>query len=286
MEKPWSFGRVSKKIGIFLQAAAILGFMTCIVGEARATTFGFQDEYYVNTQTEFNTLFGAGTAGYSTPGVYQKTNSTTPTVVQLSAHGTGEQQVTGEFIQNGTPNVNAGIALSGWGKTGANGGVVGSVYTQGTFQNTLSGFQYKTGITTSSLSGGTATAFNLNSIDLVTSDQYTSTGYTIRGLLNGVVVDQENVSTNFYGNTVNSVTTSGPTLAFNWTDIDTVLFGYFNGTSFVAWPNDGVLFMDNINIDPYSAPIPTPEPCTMLLLGSGFLGFGAYGKRRKNKLAA
>jgi hypothetical protein len=35
----------------------------------------------------------------------------------------------------------------------------------------------------------------------------------------------------------------------------------------------------------YTAPISTPEPGTMVLLGIGMLGLAIYGKRRTNKEA-
>ena len=65
---------------------------------------------------------------------------------------------------------------------------------------------------------------------------------------------------------------------FNWSDIDTVEFGYMSGGVFqTGWPTGGTLDMTNINLSPYSAPV--PEPTSITLLGLGLLGLG-FIKRR------
>ena len=103
-----------------LMLAAVLAVWSA---PAQAMVFNFTDEYYVNTQTEFNTLFGTGTAGYNGTGVYQEVNTATPTVYELYSISTlssktGTAYIPGEFIQNsntGSGYTGITISPSSWG---------------------------------------------------------------------------------------------------------------------------------------------------------------------------
>lgn len=240
------------------------------MSEAQATIFTFSDEYYVSTLAEFRTLFGSATTGYTSTGVYQLISP--GNVVNLGS----SRATAGEFTAGTTTS---GISVSGWQSSALipNGGAVGYVISN---PSTTLSFQYKTGITNSSLSGGTVTAFNLNSINLSTIQSGIATGYYVEGLLGGTVVDSLLVQTNGNEDATNGGPyVNSPIVTFNWTDIDTVQFCASNGTTCTPWPNGGTLDMTNINISPYTAPA-LPEPASLALLGLGLAGLG-FGARRK-----
>jgi hypothetical protein len=96
MRGGWTFEIQAVKRAILALAtvAAVVGF----VQHAGATLANFNNEYYVSSSSEFNSLFGT-TAGYSTAGIYQETaTGTTPTITRLGSSG-----APGEFVQNTTP---------------------------------------------------------------------------------------------------------------------------------------------------------------------------------------
>jgi hypothetical protein len=95
----------------------------------------------------------------------------------------------------------------------------------------------------------------LNSL-LVAADEPTA----ILGYRKGVLVDQSSTS----------AANSDALLTLNWTNIDAVFF---------MNPIDGqVVYIDNVRID---EPVgTTPEPSTVLLLGSGLLGLFTIVRRK------
>jgi len=97
--------------------------------------------------------------------------------------------------------------------------------------------------------------FTLNSL-LMAADEPTA----ILGYRKGVLVDQSSTS----------AANSDALLTLNWTNIDAVFF---------MNPIDGeVVYIDNVRID---EPVgTTPEPSTVLLLGSGLLGLFTIVRRK------
>jgi hypothetical protein len=67
-------------------AGIALAGIAMIARAANATTLNFNNGYYVSSLSEFNSLFGSSTR-WSSSGVYQETNPTTPTVTRLTSSG-------------------------------------------------------------------------------------------------------------------------------------------------------------------------------------------------------
>jgi hypothetical protein len=234
------------------------------VGQSRADLYNFNDEYYVNSLTTFHSIFGATTTGYGTAGIYQLTSTTTPTVTKLS-NGSG---VPGEFKQNTTPNLNAGLALIGWSQSLNNGKQVADVYNLGNPTNGPIYFQYKTGVTGGLFGNGTTTAFTFNSFDLRGSTASANLSFTLEGFLGGVL--QDSAILNVTGNTYSTFTE-------NWTNVDTVEIVSTTALP-VNW-GSGALYMDNVVIN---GPLTVPEPSSLLVCSVvGIVGI-AFGWRRRH----
>jgi hypothetical protein len=250
---------------------------------AQATTFTFGDEYRVSTLAEFHTLFGATTTGYNTPGIYQETNTSTPTVIQLTTHGTGYQPVPGEFVQN---DGSSALLLNGWSENLSTNGQRLNNGTNSVFQGVnnsvvpgLNGtglnFQYLTGASDNPSTGvmtGTVTAFNVNSVVLDSS--FTAIGFIIEGFLGGSLVDTANESLNFASG---QQTVSFASLA-GWTNplVDTVVFTDIGGSA-------GALVLQNVNI---SAAVPAPAPgglSVFLAAGGVLFGVKLFARTRKRR---
>ncbi len=293
----------SRVSSVALGAALAVSAAVAWCNPAQATTFTLQDEYWLKAGTAFSTVFAGATGTAATQGLYQETTTGgTPIITQLTTtnfitSGTANHfynaPVPYEFVQNTTPNSSSALLLNGWesaifktagttgavssfqinnGGTGANGAVTGVINTVNPGLNgTGLNFQYMTGVTgvnssTGTLTRGTLTAFNLNSLQI--DSTVTASGFVIEGLLNGVIVDSASVSYNF----VNGFVTFSPV---GWTDIDTVVLTDGNWSA-------GTMAIRDINIDPYVSAVPELSTWAMLVLG--FTGVGLLGYRRQSKM--
>jgi hypothetical protein len=248
-------------LGCALMIAAVMAIWSAPV---QATTFNFNDMYYVSSLTTFHSIFGAATTGYGTAGIYQETNTTTPTVTKLS-NGSG---VPGEYVENTTTNATQFLSLNGWSQSLNNGQQVASVYNLGNPTNGAIYFQYRVGTTSGSAAGGTLTPFTFNGFDLRGATANANLSFTLEGFLGGNLVDSAIL--NVTGN-------SFQTFTENWLNVDTVEI-VSTGTLPVNW-GSGTLYMDNVKInDSFSA---VPVPPSAMLLGTGLLGLVGLGWRRK-----
>jgi hypothetical protein len=246
------------------------------VSRTRADSiYTFDDMYYISTGIMFHSVFGATTSGWSTFGIYQKTNTSVPTVVKLSDGSSGV--IPGEFLENTTPNASEGLFLSGWGRTLSNGQQVANVSNR---SNPSAGpiyFQYKTGVTGGSFGNGTATAFTFNSFDLKGFDSTANLTFTVEGFLGGVLQDSAVLTVT--GNTFTTYTE-------NWQNVDMIEIVSTDANP-VNW-NSSTLYMDNVAInqlvradEPVPAPLPAAAWSGLALLG----GMGLIWRVRRTRAA-
>lgn len=80
-------------------------------------------------------------------------------------------------------------------------------------------------------------------------------------------------ATELFSTLVAGSSTTTSNVVFNWGGIDRVSFSLLDGPNLLI---DDMVF-DGVTVDP----VITPEPVTMVLLGSGLAGIGAARRRRK-----
>ena len=228
---------------------------------AQATTFTFNDEYYISSLTRFHSVFGNSTNGYTSPGIYQLTNSATPIVTRI---GNGSS-VPLEYVEDTSPNANQALKLFGWTQSLNNGQQVASVYNSQNPSVALTYFQFAV--------GGVNMPFTFNAFDLRGSTAAANLSFTLQGFLGSTLVNS----------TVLNVTGNGlATFTENWINVDRVQI-QSTASLPVNW-SSGVLYMDNVQInEPVgSTSSAAPEPATLMLLGSSLAGLGAL-KRKSAK---
>lgn len=247
--------------------AALLAAAVSSIGlwavSAQASTFTFNDEYYVSSLSEFHTLFGTTATGYSTAGIYQITNTANPTITRL---GNGSS-VPGEYVQNTTPNANQSLALFGWGQSLNNGSQVADVYNRVNPAGGSLYFQY--------LVGGVTTAFTFNGFDLSGSSQSSNLTFTLEGL---------GSSNNILDSLVLSISGNKfQTETLDWVGVSSVEI-VSTASLPVNW-GTGTLLMDNIEINDPIQQSATPEPSSLALFGTGILFLSVCAFRPKRPVA-
>jgi hypothetical protein len=241
-----------------LKSAFLLTFAAIVAVPAQADTFNFNDEYYINSNATFATIFSGCTAPcYSAAGIYQETQDAAHggVLVTRLSNGSG---VPGEYLEDTTPNKLDELQLFGWSQSLNNGQQVANVFNS---TNPLNGsvLYLKYAV------GGVDTAFTFNSFDLRGAFVNANLNFTLEGFLGGVVVDSAMLNVN--GNTF-------ATFAENWSNIDTLEIAS-TGSLPVNW-GSGTLYMDNVVLNNATV----PEPTSVALLGIVLVGFSGMIRRK------
>jgi hypothetical protein len=275
-----SLAKKSTTIALLLAVAALV-----CGGRAQATTYDFQNVYYLSNSTPFSLAFpgASGSTGSSTTtrGYYEETTTSPITITKIS----GVSNVGGVFDVNA--GLASGLALFGWqAATAVSGQPIGSVFN---LNNPINGtntyFQYKTGGTGGFLpNGGTVTAFTFNSFDLRGPFPTANLTFTLQGYLAGSLVDS--VAINLLGNTFQTFTE-------NWTNVDTIVIAStcdktmhvcdqtIDPADFTGNFGSGSVYMDNIVINGPTAATPLPAALPLFATGLGALGLLGWRRRRK-----
>jgi hypothetical protein len=241
--------KYSPRFGLALLLVAAL---TVWCAPAQATTFTFGDEYFLGQNTNYSPTFSgvSGKTPNTSHGYFYQQEYTGQTPVQM-----GYTSLSGEYVFN----TNQMLRLFGWAANGSN-PVVSVFNLNNPINGTNTYFQYTV--------GGATTSFLFNGFDLYSR---INLSFTLQGWLGGVLVDQDIIT--LTGNSTNTYTH----FTENWGNVDTIEIVSTTGLP-LNW-GSGTLYMDNVEIND---PVTTPEPASMLLLGSGALGLLGL-KRRPRK---
>jgi hypothetical protein len=240
---------------------------------AQATTFDFGLVYDINTQAQFNTVFGTGTPGFTTPGLYEETNTTTKTVANVGTNSSTAPALLTMYAQNSSPSAQLAFTNFGTNPSAIFPGfpLSGSTwqYVQ-TLSTTNASFGYEV--------GGNATQFALNSIGLANLQScQCSTSVEIEGFLNGQLVANQTVG--IPGNVVGGNGNPGVPASV---EIFT-LAGFGDVDSVKLLPLGANVNVNDITISPVAA---TPLPAALPLFATALGGLGLLGWRRKRKAQA
>jgi hypothetical protein len=269
----------------FLLAATALVTLSISTAQAATTTFDFSVVFDIQSLANFTSAFpGAATSQFTTGGLYEETNTSTKTVVNVG--GTGTAPVLNKVLaQNTTPSNELDFVSFGTNPSAifpgfALSNLPGVVPPAATWQyvQTLS-------TTTRSITekiGGAATAFSLDSIGLANTQGCScSTGGTIEGFHGGSLV--ATFSFAIPGNVVGGNGNAGVPASV---DIFTLPSTFADVDKIEILPTSGNVNVNDITVDTVAASVPELSTWAMSLLGFGLLGFAALRKgKREARLA-
>jgi hypothetical protein len=278
-------GRIA--IGAMMATTVALGIP---MAQAATTTFDFSVVFDINTVGQFSSAFPeAATSQFTTPGLYEETNTTTKTVANVGTLGStivaqNHPSLLTTFVQNASPsnqlvftsfgtspiNIFPGFALSN---------LPGVVRPNPTWQ-----YVRTTSTTTASFTeeiGGATTQFSLDSIGLANLQSCScSTSVTIEGFLGGLLkaTDIVSIPGNFVGGNGNTGVPASVdifTLPATFGDVDKV----------EILPLGANVNVNDITVDTVGASVPEPSTWAMMLIGFAGLGYAAYRRTKRDSVA-
>jgi hypothetical protein len=248
--------------------------------QAQTTTFDFHVVFDANTQTDFNTAFGAGTAGFTGAGLYEETNTATKTVVQVgSGLSSAPIALNTVFAQNSSPSNQ--LAFTSFGTNPS------QIFPGFALSNVppppppAATWQYVQTLTTTSPPsfvdevGGAATPFSLNSIGLANLQSGPSISVTIEGFLGGSMVASQTFNPTAVGGNGNT----GVPASVNIFALTAPGFGDVDKIEVL--PSSANANVNDITIG--AAAVPEPSPWSMIAVG----GVALVGVmlRKKHRIA-
>ena len=259
---------------------------------AQATTFDFGLVYDINTSAQFSAAFGTGT-GFTTPGLYEETNTTTKTVVNVGTLGSTTPSLNHPalntiYVQNSSPSAqlvftsfgtNPSYIFPGAALSGLVGGTGPGVWQYGQTVGTTTSPTSFTYEVSSSM-----TQFALNSIGLANLQSCNcGTSVTIEGFLNGLLVATQAFNPTAVGGNGNppgGTTTNPGVNIFN-----TTAAGFADVDKIEIIPAGAQVDVNDIAISPVAVPAPRIGHGLIVFLAVGGVIFGSKllerGKRRR-----
>jgi hypothetical protein len=267
-----------KRLSLALLASTAI--VTLGIPTAQAATIDFGVLQAVNTLAQFTAAFpGAATSQFTTPGIYEETNTTTKTVINATSPLPSSSTAPGlstVAVQNSSPLTSLVFTSVG---TNASAYFPGFALSGSTWQyiQTLS----TTNASFTETSGGTPlTPFSLTSIGLANPQSCNcSTSVTIEGFLSGSLVATQTVGIpgNFVGGNGNpGVPASVDIFA---------LTGFGNVDTVEILPLGANVNFNDITIGAPVAAVPEPATWAMMLLGFVGLAFAFRKSRRMVSVA-
>jgi hypothetical protein len=267
-----------KRILLAGAAASVLATFTPFMAQA-ATTFDFSVVYDIQSLANFQSVFpGAATSQFTTGGLYEETNTTTKTVVNVGGAGAAPT-LNRVLAQNVSPSnehdftsfgTNPSAIFPGFALSNLPGVVPPAAtwpYVQ-TLSTTTRSF--------TEMIGGAATPFSLDSIGLANTQGCScSTGGMIEGFLGA-----SQVATFAFAIPGNVVGGNGNAGVPASVDIFTLPSTFADVDRVVILPTGGNVNVNDITVDTVAARVPEPSTWAMLILGVAMIGFAA---RRRNE---
>jgi len=247
--------------------------------QAQSTTFDFSVVYGINNTGQFSSAFpGAAVSQFTTPGLYEETDTALKTVLNVGTNSTTAPAINTIFAQNASPTDQ--LVFTSFGTNASQ--YFPGFPLSGTNPPNSSSWQYVQTLSTTNASfvnevGGTTTQFSLNSIGLANLQNGPSISVTIEGFLGGSLVATQSFSPTAVGGNGNAGPPPVPA-SVNIFALTNPGFGDVDKIEVLPFGSNA-----NVNDITIGAPVPEPSPWSMIAVG----GVALVGVmlRKKHRIA-